>query len=169
MENVPSSVILLVLSVVCACFVGSFAICAYHTADHTGDIGLKSNAAVYSGIDAEKYGKYDGMELKGSGVIRTISLMSGDRISIQVQQRDGTYESFGYFVSGPETLNGNARQTTRTCEFGDAVTDSEERLENAKLSSRGSSTYIEPDRNYTARIIPNRNGTVVAIAFDTVY
>ena len=124
----------------------TFAFFLWNNQRETGNQVVQETNKVNTALTESSYLVYDGMKVKGSRVLSAISVFSDDDIYINV---DGV----SYNYDGSNGTLGNPK---------DAATKAAD-LKAAK--TKGSSTYINPNSNFTGTVDRDQTDAIVGITF----
>jgi uncharacterized protein YpmB len=171
LDNVPSSVIITIVSVIIGAILGSMFILFYHS---NGTTAQKVSSDMSIQKDSMTDGdlvKYDGIMMNGSAVLRTIRMMDDKDISIQVELQDKSgYYPYSYKMMGNGVkADGSITSSNVKADLAPsqkAYADRKQDYQNAKFSTNNSPYYIDPDAKFTAHLIRNENDAITGIAFE---
>ena len=171
MDNVPSSAVLLTISIVVTCVIASFGFLMYQSTNSVTGTVVNSHQKVEGKLENTIFTKYDGITLRGSGVIRAIKLLRDDDVAVLVENMNAagnatdTYYSYIYNAKDSET-GGDVTKSTTYAENTDSKDSSfTEDYEKAKFSSKNASNYIPQDQQYIGKVITNQSGAVTVVMF----
>ncbi len=163
MNNISSTAIFGALAVILAGMIATFGM-NYYLANKKITLNMTNTSAKVSDkIQNDRFLEYDNMNVDGASVVRAIKLLRNEDISIQVKNKNGSYDAY-ICKTFPDPFT--ADLTYVDLGFQISKDDNDRFYKEAKLSSLGSNRYIEQSDKYHSRVVYSRNGAVAAIVFE---